>query len=66
MTKYKIETEHGIFESNEVMNRTAEGVYQKWLEDKDKPVINEPTFEELQTEYNVDLDYRVSLIEMGL
>lgn len=25
-----------------------------------------PTFEELQTEFNVDMDYRLSLVELGL
>lgn len=31
-----------------------------------KPVNPEPTFEELQLEQNVDFDYRLSLLEMGL
>lgn len=30
------------------------------------PLPQEPTIEELQIEYNIDLDYRISLIEMGL
>ena len=30
------------------------------------PLPTEPTTEELQLEYNIDLDYRLSLIEMGL
>jgi len=33
----KINTEHGIFTSNEVTGQTAEEVYQEWLENKDKP-----------------------------
>lgn len=32
-----IETEHGIFNNNEVTGQTAEEVYQEWLENKDKP-----------------------------
>jgi hypothetical protein len=30
------------------------------------PLPPQPTTEELQIEYNIDLDYRISLIEMGL
>lgn len=45
----------------------------EWIEDMSQEEIDElknrpkePSFEELQLEYNVDLDYRISLIEMGL
>ena len=34
----EINTEHGIFKNNEVIGETAEEVYQKWLENKDKPL----------------------------
>lgn len=33
----KIETDHGIFTNNEVRGQTAEEVYQKWLENRNKP-----------------------------
>lgn len=39
--------------------------YLARVELEPKP-ITEPTTEELQMEYNIDLDYRISLIEMGL
>ncbi len=32
----RIENEYGIFTKNEVLGLTAEEVYQKWLESKDK------------------------------
>lgn len=32
-----LETEHGIFTSNEETGQTADEVYQQWLENKDKP-----------------------------
>lgn len=45
----------------------------KWIEDMTQEEIDElkkqseePSFEDFQTEYNVDIDYRLSLIEMGL
>lgn len=31
-----LETEHGIFTSNEVTGQSAEEVYQEWLQNKDK------------------------------
>lgn len=43
-----------------------EGLTQKEINELGKPQATEPSFEELQIEYNVDLDYRLSLIEMGL
>lgn len=33
----KINTEHGIFTANKELGLTAEEVYQKWLENRDKP-----------------------------
>ena len=33
----KIHTDHGIFTENEELGLTAEEVYQKWLENKNKP-----------------------------
>ena len=33
----KINTEHGIFTANKELGLTAEEVYQKWLENKDRP-----------------------------
>lgn len=45
----------------------------EWIEDMTQEEIDElnnqpvePRTEELQIEYNIDLDYRLSLIEMGL
>lgn len=44
--------------------------YDKWLEmamnKENETHILKPTLEELQLEYMVDLDYRLSLMEMGL
>lgn len=42
--------------------KTAEEWYNEWLENKNKEIIKEPTTEE----YLVDLDYRLSKIEMGV
>ncbi len=42
----------------------TEEEYLARVELEPKP-ITEPTTEELQMEYNIDLDYRISLIEMG-
>ena len=44
----RIQTEHGVFTSNEVTGKTAEEVYQEWLENKDKPP--KPTELEIQQE----------------
>ncbi|HHX61598.1 MAG TPA: hypothetical protein GX707_12955 [Epulopiscium sp.] len=44
MEKQCLETEHGIFENNEITGQTAEEVYQEWLEDK--PVMQVPTTED--------------------
>lgn len=40
----RINTDHGIFKNNEVTGETAEEVYHKWLENKDKPPL--PSIEE--------------------
>ena len=43
------------------------GLVQQIIDAHDPtPIPQEPTTEELQLEYNIDLDYRISLIEMGL
>ena len=59
-----LRTEYGNFYKNETTGQSAEEVYQEWLENKDKPPL--PSFEDLQIEQNVDMDYRLSLQEMGL
>lgn len=58
----KINTEHGVFTSNEVTGETAEEVYNKWLENKDKTPQKLPT----ELDYLIDLDYRLSMMELGL
>ena len=58
----KITTEHGIFTANEVLGLTAEEVYQKWLKNKDNPRQKLPT----ELDYLIDLDYRLSMTELGL
>jgi len=55
----KIETQHGIFESNELTGQTAQEVYQEWLENKDKPL-------KTQEDYLLELEFRLSIIELGL
>ncbi len=30
------------------------------------PTIQEPTFEELQNDFNIDVDYRLSMLELGI
>lgn len=56
----QIQTEYGIFTNNNVTGQTAEEVYQEWLVNKDKPP--QPT----EIDYLLDLDYRISMIELGL
>ena len=42
-------TEHGVFTENKVTGQTAEEVYQKWLEGRNKKVItNEERIEALE------------------
>ena len=43
----EIQTEHGIFTSNEHLGLTAQEVYEKWLYDKENPSEPVPTIEEL-------------------
>ena len=43
----EIQTEHGIFTSNEYLGLTAQEVYEKWLYDKENPSEPIPTLEEL-------------------
>ena len=43
----EIQTEHGIFTSNEYLGLTAQEVYEKWLHDKENPSEPVPTIEEL-------------------
>ena len=35
----EIQTEHGIFTSNEYLGLTAQEVYEQWLATKDTPII---------------------------
>ena len=44
----------------------VEDMSQKEIDDLYKHSEQEPSFEELQLEYNIDLDYRLSILEMGL
>lgn len=44
------------------INKTGEEIYNEWLENKDKKTVKEPT----QEEYLLDLDYRLSKIELGV
>ena len=41
-----LETEHGIFTSNEYLGLTAQEVYEEWLYDKENPQPMQPTLEE--------------------
>jgi hypothetical protein len=43
-----------------------ESLTQEEIEELKKQVGKETSFEELQLEYNIDLDYRLSILEMGL
>ena len=43
----EIQTEHGLFTSNEYLGLTAQEVYEKWLYDKENPSKPVPTIEEL-------------------
>lgn len=43
----EIQTEHGVFTSNEYLGLTAQEVYEKWLYDKENPSEPVPTIEEL-------------------
>ena len=43
----EIQTEYGIFTSNEHLGLTAQEVYEKWLYDKENPSEPVPTIEEL-------------------
>lgn len=40
----------------------AESLWQKWQEEANRPSIVDPTQEEI----NIDFDYRLSLVELGL
>ncbi len=64
---------------NLIITDPQDGLYRpkwtgtEWIEDMSQEEIDElknrpkePSFEELQLEYSIDLDYRISLIEMGL
>lgn len=42
----QIETEHGIFTNNPVTGETAQQVYDRWLESKDKPCVSPQTQEQ--------------------
>ena len=46
----EIQTEHGVFTSNEYLGLTAQEVYEKWLYDKENPSEPVPTIEELVKE----------------
>ena len=62
-----LETEHGIFTSNEYLGLTAQEVYEKWLYDKENPKPIEPTLEEqveLLQEENKALNERLNEYEI--
>ncbi len=44
----------------------VEDMTQEEIDELNRPRDKEPSFEEVQLEYNIDLDYRLSLLEMGL
>lgn len=58
----KIETEHGIFTSNEETGQTADEVYQQWLENKDKP--QPPTELEIQQEITNTLGQELAMLKL--
>ena len=53
MEMQMLETEHGIFTSNEKTGETAEEVYARYLASKDNPLEPPKTNEELQEEIKV-------------
>lgn len=58
----RIQTEHGVFTSNEVTGKTAEEVYQEWLENKDKPP--KPTEMEIQQEIINTLGQELAMLKL--
>ena len=60
----KIKTEYGIFTSNEITGQTAEEVFQEAL--KNKESSPQPSETEVLTNYLLDVDMRLVMVEMGL
>lgn len=60
----QLQTEHGVFTNNEDAGKTAKEVYDDWLSDRGR--MPNHSFEGVQIGYNVELDHRLSKIEMGL
>ena len=54
------------YEGGQVRKATAAELAAELAEIQAAQPPREPTFEELQTEFNVDMDYRLSLVELGL
>lgn len=47
----------------------VDSVHELTKEEKEKlypPVVPKPTFEELQNDVNIDVDFRLSMLEMGI
>lgn len=62
-----INTPHGKFEANKKLNKTAQEVYDKWLANKDLSL--QPTLEQqitANTDYLLDVDFRLILVELGM
>lgn len=57
---------NGLYRAKWTGTEWIEDMTQKEIDELNRRPTKEPSFEETQIEYNVDLDYRVSLIEMGL
>lgn len=60
----RIHTEHGIFTENEELGLSAEEVYQKWLENKDKPP--KPSELEIQKEIINTLGQELAQLKLQL
>lgn len=56
---------NGLYKAKWDESNWVEGMSHEEIEEL-RNKFREPSFRELQLEYNVDLDYRISLIEMGL
>jgi len=51
----RLNTEHGIFTNNELTGKTAQEVYQGWLEERDNPKPTPPTIEYRVTNTEIDV-----------
>lgn len=59
-----IENDETIFVDDYTITATAEEVYAEWQAQQNQPSV--PSTEEILLAYVADLDYRLSLKEMGL